>query len=100
MGPTRKTKSETRSRADARFRFTAYALDYAAAVRGSPDALTHDPRMIEAWGLELRRRWDALDPARQDAILASLRSYAAVEVAQGASEDVAEAIRFLVGDEF
>ena len=99
MGPTRTTKSAARSGADSRFRFTAYALDYAAAVRGAPDALTRDPEVIEQWGRELRRRWDGLDEDRRAAIIASLRSYGDVEVAEAAREDAEAAIRFLVREE-
>lgn len=99
MGPTRTTKSAAASGADSRFRFTAHALDYAAAVRGAPDALTRDPEVIQQWGRELRRRWNGLDEARRGAILNSLRSYGEVEVAEGAREDAEEAIRFLVREE-
>ena len=99
MGPTRTTKSAARSGADSRFRFTAYALDYAAAVRGAPDALTRDPEVIQRWGRELRRRWDGLDRARRAAIVASLRSYGEVEVAEAARDDADEAIRFLAREE-
>jgi hypothetical protein len=99
VGPTRTTKSPAGSGADSRFRFTAYALDYAAAVRGAKDALTRDPEVIEQWGRELRRRWDGLDEARRAAIVASLRTYGEVEVAEAASEDAEAAIRFLLREE-
>jgi hypothetical protein len=55
--------------------------------------------VIEQWGRELRRRWDGLDEARRAAIVASLRTYGEVEVAEAASEDAEAAIRFLLREE-